>query len=71
MKSLEQALMAKQGPLASCQVKEGRFVLGMLRLWNVLYRGSFVRDILYEIFISIESMRYKMKIQKITKPDSD
>ncbi len=40
MKSLEQALMAKQGPLASCQVKEGRFVSGMLRFWNVLYRRS-------------------------------
>jgi hypothetical protein len=42
VKSLEQALMAKQGPLASCQVKEGHFVLGMLRLWDVLHRGSFI-----------------------------
>jgi hypothetical protein len=61
VKSLEQALMAKQGPLASCQVKEGRFVLGMLRFWDALYSGSFISGhfTVYEIL----SIRYNMKIQ--------
>ncbi len=63
MKSLEQALMAKQGPLASCQVKEGRFVLGMLRFWDVLYSGNCISG----TFILLNLCQSKLIRSKVKK----
>ncbi len=42
--------------------KGGTFCARDASILVFLFRGSFVRDIWYEIFISIETMRYKMKI---------